>query len=174
MRLGGIFDHIGFGFHRYSTDASWFLPHFEKMLYDQAGLALAYTEAFQAAGKHEHRRTAEEILTYVLRDMTSDEGAFFSAEDVDSEGEEGRFYTWTRQEFDRILGPKDGVWAAGLFGLRDEGNFSDPAEPGPTGRNVLFIKAAIKTPATHPSPEERGPFRNTRFPIPRPSSKIPT
>jgi uncharacterized protein len=144
MRRGGIYDHIGFGFHRYSTDAAWFLPHFEKMLYDQAGLALAYTEAFQVTGKPRYRRTADEIFTYVLRDMTSPEGVFFSAEDADSEGEEGRFYTWPREEFDRILGREDGAWAASIFGVRPEGNFSDPAEPGLTGRNVLFLKAEIE------------------------------
>lgn len=155
MRRGGIYDHIGFGFHRYSTDASWFLPHFEKMLYDQAGLVLAYTEAFQATGNPRHRRTAEEILTYVLRDMTSPEGAFFSAEDADSEGEEGRFYTWTREEFDRILGAEDGAWAAELFGLRDEGNFSDSAEPGPTGRNVLFLNTSPEPPTAREGLSEK-------------------
>ncbi|MDW7760001.1 MAG: thioredoxin domain-containing protein [Acidobacteriota bacterium] len=144
MRRGGIYDHLGFGFHRYSTDAGWLLPHFEKMLYDQAGLALAFTEAFQVTGKPRYRRTADEIFTYVLRDMTSPEGVFFSAEDADSEGEEGRFYTWPSEEFDRILGREDGAWAASIFGVRPEGNFSDPAEPGLTGRNILFLKAEIE------------------------------
>ena len=77
MRMGGIYDHVGFGFHRYSTDAEWSLPHFEKMLYDQALLAIAYTEAYQATGKEEYARTVREILEYVLRDMTSPEGGFY-------------------------------------------------------------------------------------------------
>ena len=89
---------MGFGFHRYSTDAEWLVPHFEKMLYDQALLAMAYTEAYLATGKEEYARTAREILEYVLRDMTSSQGGFFSAEDADSEGEEGKFYLWTAEE----------------------------------------------------------------------------
>lgn len=106
MRLGGIYDQVGFGFHRYSTDAGWFVPHFEKMLYDQALLAMAYTEAFQATGKEGYARVAREILEYVLRDMTSPEGAFFSAEDADSEGEEGKFYLWTAEELQETLKKK--------------------------------------------------------------------
>ncbi|TFH49177.1 MAG: thioredoxin domain-containing protein, partial [Methanothrix sp.] len=86
MRMGGIYDHVGFGFHRYSTDAQWLVPHFEKMLYDQTLMAIAYTEGHQATGKEEYARTAREILEYVLRDMTSPQGGFFSAEDADSEG----------------------------------------------------------------------------------------
>ena len=103
MRLGGIFDHIGFGFHRYSTDAQWLTPHFEKMLYDQAMLALAYTETYQATGKISYKKTVEEIFDYVLRELTSPEGAFYSAEDADSEGEEGKFYLWTLDEIREAL-----------------------------------------------------------------------
>jgi uncharacterized protein YyaL (SSP411 family) len=103
MRAGGIYDQVGLGFHRYATDARWRVPHFEKMLYDQALLALAYTEAWQLTGQPLYRRTAEETFTYVLRDLTSPEGAFYSAEDADSEGEEGRFYRWTREELSSLL-----------------------------------------------------------------------
>ena len=95
MRSGGIFDQVGGGFHRYSTDAQWRVPHFEKMLYDQALLVMAYTEAYQATHNPAFRKTAEEIISYVLRDLTSPEGAFFSAEDADSAGGEGAFYLWT-------------------------------------------------------------------------------
>ncbi|HID74013.1 MAG TPA: thioredoxin domain-containing protein [Thermoplasmata archaeon] len=95
MRMGGLFDHVGFGFHRYSTDEQWLVPHFEKMLHDQALLSMAYTEAYLATGREEHSRTVREVFEYVLRDMTSPEGAFYSAEDADSEGEEGRFYLFS-------------------------------------------------------------------------------
>ncbi len=104
MRMGGIYDHVGFGFHRYSTDARWLVPHFEKMLYDQALLAMAYTEAYQATGKKEYEKTAREIFTYVLRDMTAPEGGFYSGEDADSEGVEGKFYVWTEEEIQSVLG----------------------------------------------------------------------
>ncbi len=104
MRLGGIWDHVGFGFHRYSTDAEWLVPHFEKMLYDQALMTLACVEALAATGREEHGRTAREIVAYMLRDLRSPDGAFFSAEDADSEGEEGRFYLWTADEIRGLLG----------------------------------------------------------------------
>jgi uncharacterized protein YyaL (SSP411 family) len=107
MRRGGIYDHIGFGFHRYSTDPEWLLPHFEKMLYDQAMLAMAYIEAYQATGKEEYAKTAREIFTYVLRDMTAPGGGFYSAEDADSEGEEGKFYLWTEGEIRQALGKEE-------------------------------------------------------------------
>ncbi|MGY8751283.1 MAG: thioredoxin domain-containing protein, partial [Fidelibacterota bacterium] len=103
MRLGGIFDHIGYGFHRYSTDKEWLVPHFEKMLYDQAMLTIAYTEAFQITGNQLYQNIAEEILTYVSRDMTDKRGGFYSAEDADSEDEEGLFYFWTIKELKEIM-----------------------------------------------------------------------
>jgi uncharacterized protein YyaL (SSP411 family) len=129
MRDGGICDHIGFGFHRYSTDADWLVPHFEKMLYDQALLVMAYVEAYQATGKPDYARTAHEILTYVLRDMTSPEGGFYSAEDADSEGVEGKSYLWTRDEIVNALGTADGEVFCRVFGIKPGGNFSNPHCP---------------------------------------------
>jgi uncharacterized protein YyaL (SSP411 family) len=107
MRRGGIYDQIGFGFHRYSTDARWVVPHFEKMLYDQALMALAYIELYQATGKKEYEKTAREIFSYVLGDMTDARGGFYSAEDADSEGEEGKFYLWTEEEIRSLLSQEE-------------------------------------------------------------------
>lgn len=140
MRKGGIFDQIGFGFHRYSTDRRWLVPHFEKMLYDQAMLALAYTEAWERTGKPLYRQTAEEILAYLLRDMRSPDGAFFSAEDADSEGVEGLFYTWTAAEMKSVLGTGY-PFAARLWNIREEGNYRDEATGNPTGRNIPYLGA---------------------------------
>ncbi|MDD1694626.1 MAG: thioredoxin domain-containing protein, partial [Methanoregula sp.] len=117
MRDGGICDQIGGGFHRYSTDAQWRVPHFEKMLYDQALLIMAYTEAFQATGNERFRHTAEDIITYVLRDLRSPDGAFFSAEDADSPGGEGAFYLWTRADLVTVLGADDAALAARIFNV---------------------------------------------------------
>ncbi len=136
MRMGGICDQIGGGFHRYSTDARWRVPHFEKMLYDQALLLMAYTEAWQVTGNPQFRNTAEEIITYVIRDLTSPEGAFFSAEDADSEGGEGAFYLWTKEEVGQILGEDDTAFAARFFTMKDTGNYPAPAEK--TGLNILY------------------------------------
>ena len=138
MRRGGIFDHLGFGFHRYSTDRSWLVPHFEKMLYDQALLAIAYTEAFQFTGRDEYRRTAEEVLAYVGRDLRSPEGAFTTAEDADSEGEEGKFYVWELGEIEAVLSPSEARLAREVFGLRPEGNFTGP-EGRRSGKNILYL-----------------------------------
>ena len=123
MHRGGIFDHIGFGFSRYSTDSKWLVPHFEKMLYDNALLAIAYLEAYRATRKEKYAHAAKQIFTYALRDMTSPEGAFYSAEDADSEGEEGRFYLWTLDEVKAVLGDKDGDHFARLFDITGRGNF---------------------------------------------------
>lgn len=123
MRNGGIYDHIGFGFSRYSTDKKWLVPHFEKMLYDNALLALTYAEAFCATGNEKYSNTAHEVLTYVLRDMTSPEGGFYSAEDADSEGIEGKFYVWSPEEIKNVLGHADGEKYCKFFDITDKGNF---------------------------------------------------
>jgi len=137
MRRGGIFDQVGFGFHRYSTDAEWLVPHFEKMLYDQAMLVLASTEASLAGGSTDHRRTVNEVVTYVLRDMTSPEGGFYSAEDADSEGEEGTFYLWTIDQLAATLGKKDSVFAASVWNATPDGNFAEEASGEKMGTNIL-------------------------------------
>ena len=138
MRLGGIFDQVGFGFHRYSTDAEWLVPHFEKMLYDQALLVLAYTEAFQATGAGKYKVTAKEVLEYVLRDLTSPEGGFYAAEDADSEGEEGKFYLWTEEEIRKTLSPEDADLAVRLFGVKSGGNYVE-AGRRQNGKNILHL-----------------------------------
>jgi len=123
MRKGGIFDQVGFGFHRYSVDEKWLVPHFEKMLYDQALLALGYLEAFQITHNNDFKQTVEKIFTYVLRDLTSPEGGFYSAEDADSEGEEGRFYVWTPQEIKTVLGQELGELFCRFYNITPTGNF---------------------------------------------------
>jgi uncharacterized protein len=137
MRRGGIFDQVGFGFHRYSTDEKWLVPHFEKMLYDQALIATAFLETFQATGKEEYARAAREIFTYCLRDMRSPQGGFFSAEDADSEGQEGKFYLWDYGEIRQAL-PEDGAdLFIEAFNISKNGNFSDEAGNMPRGMNIL-------------------------------------
>jgi uncharacterized protein len=136
MRCGGIYDHVGNGFHRYSTDESWLVPHFEKMLYDQALMAIAYIEAYQATGKNEYARTAREILDYVLRDMTSPEGGFFSAMDADSEGVEGKFYIWTAEELKGILGSEELRLFIRLFDVHENGNYEKEG-------NILRLRSSL-------------------------------
>src|SRR5438105_14724050 len=131
MALGGIYDQVGGGFHRYSTDAHWLVPHFEKMLYDNALLVCAYVEGWQATRDEFFKTVACDVLDYVAREMTSDSGAFFSATDADSEGEEGTFFVWTPSQLHDVLGAEDGTRAAQLFGVTDAGNFE--------GKNVLSL-----------------------------------
>ena len=140
MRLGGIYDHIGFGFHRYSTDRHWLVPHFEKMLYDQAMIAMAYTEAYHITGEDIFAQTANEIFTYVLRDMTASEGGFFSAEDADSEGEEGKFYVWTEQEIKEVLGENYGKEFNDIFSITTPGNYKDESSGKQTKLNIPHLK----------------------------------
>ena len=118
MASGGMVDQLGGGFHRYSTDERWLVPHFEKMLYDNALLAGVYLEAFQVTANPFYRRIAVETLDYVLRDMSDADGGFYSSEDADSEGEEGRFYLWTENEILNVLGGNDGRTFCGYYGVR--------------------------------------------------------
>jgi uncharacterized protein len=133
MYRGGIYDHVGYGFSRYSTDRKWLVPHFEKMLYDNAQLALIYLETCQATGKKQYGEVARQIFEYVLRDMTSPEGGFYSAEDADSEGVEGKFYVWSPKEITDILGEVLGEDAAvefnGYYGINEKGNFEEKSIP---------------------------------------------
>ena len=142
MRLGGIYDQLGFGFHRYSTDSKWMVPHFEKMLYDQAMICMAYTETFQATKKEEYRRTAEEILQYVLTEMADSNGGFYSAEDADTEGHEGKFYLWTKAEIMNILGDKAELFCR-IFNISDEGNHQAPTGSNESGANILYLKKSL-------------------------------
>lgn len=129
MQRGGLYDHIGYGFSRYSTDRKWLVPHFEKMLYDNALLAIAYVEAFQITGNKKYSETAENTLTYVLRDMTSKKGGFYSAEDADSEGEEGKFYVWSPEEVKKVLGEEKGTKFCRCFNITASGNFKGKSIP---------------------------------------------
>ncbi|MEW6220345.1 MAG: thioredoxin domain-containing protein [Thermodesulfobacteriota bacterium] len=139
MRQGGIWDQLGGGFHRYATDADWLVPHFEKMLYDQAGLAMACLEACQACGRAEFGTMAAEILQYVDRDLTGPEGAFWAAEDADTEGVEGKYYLWRRSEILERLGVCEGDLFCRVYGVREEGNFRDEASGQVSGQNILHL-----------------------------------
>ncbi len=136
MRKGGIHDHLGSGFHRYSTDRHWKLPHFEKMLYDQAMLGLAYTEGYQATGDKKYVETVEDIMGYVLSRL-SDGQAFYSAEDADVEDVEGGYYTWTVEEIKDTL-EEDPSLLLDTFNVKEEGNFEEESSGELTGKNVLF------------------------------------
>jgi uncharacterized protein YyaL (SSP411 family) len=134
MYEGGIFDHIGFGFSRYSTDEKWLVPHFEKMLYDNALLSAVYVEAFEATGKVFYKEVAEKVFTYILRDMTSPEGAFYSAEDADSEGEEGKFYVFTLNEVGLVLGEQFYKTYCDHYNITVKGNFEGYNIPNLIGK----------------------------------------
>ena len=144
MRAGGVYDQIGFGFHRYSTDRAWRVPHFEKMLYDQALLLMAYTQGYQVTGDGAHRRTAEEIVDYLLRRMRGTEGAFHSAEDADTEGREGAYYLWTAEEIDRALDKNEARAARSAWGIEDRGNLEGPLAHENPGANVLYAAREVR------------------------------
>ncbi len=131
MARGGIRDHLGGGFHRYSVDARWLVPHFEKMLYDNALLAGLCLEAYQLTGDEEMRRVVEDTLDYVLTDLQDPDGGFYSARDADSEGEEGTFYVWTPDQVDRVLGEEDGPLFRRVYDVSPAGNFE--------GKNILHL-----------------------------------
>jgi uncharacterized protein YyaL (SSP411 family) len=143
MRRGGIFDHVGFGFHRYSTDREWLVPHFEKMLYDQALLAMAFVETYQATRDEFYADTAREIFTYVLRDMTSPEGGFYSAEDADSEGEEGLFYLWSNDQVHEVLGSVDANYYTRAYNMAEAGNFREQSTGRRTGTNIPHLRRSL-------------------------------
>jgi uncharacterized protein YyaL (SSP411 family) len=125
MAMGGIYDHVGFGFHRYSVDKNWLVPHFEKMLYDQALIAMLYTEVYSATGRAEYKKIAQQIYEYVIRDMTNVDGGFYSAEDADSEGVEGKFYYWTYDELHSILDRNSADLITEIYNVKKDGNFND-------------------------------------------------
>jgi len=144
MRNGGIYDQVGYGFHRYSTDEHWLVPHFEKMLYDQALILMAYTEAYQATEKKEYADVVDEMFSYLQLDMTSPEGAFYSAEDADSEGEEGKFYLWSIENINEVLTKEEASLYNTVYNLKKEGNYRDEATREYTGRNIPHIKKTHK------------------------------
>jgi uncharacterized protein YyaL (SSP411 family) len=167
MAAGGIYDHLGGGFHRYAVDGIWLVPHFEKMLYDNAQLARVYLQAYLVTGKERYRQVVEETLEYVRREMTHPDGGFYSTQDADSEGEEGKFFVWTPEEVDSLLGPEDGPLFRGYFDVTPGGNFEHKsilhtAEPledvaGRLGVTPERLQAAIERgrPILHATREQR-------------------
>ena len=148
MTHGGVWDHVGFGFHRYAVDPHWLVPHFEKMLYDQALMALALTECYQATRKPLYRETAEKIMEYVLRDMRSPEGGFYSAEDADSEGVEGKFYLWSHQELSQILDPEEVELVEKVYHTTREGNYREESTGLRSGQNILHLEEPLENTAS--------------------------
>jgi uncharacterized protein YyaL (SSP411 family) len=139
---GGIFDQLGYGIHRYATDRVWKVPHFEKMLYDQAQLAMVSAACYRVSGETRYRQMAEAVCEYVLRDLTSPEGAFYSAEDADSEGEEGKFYLWTVEELRRVLSDEQFAIVNQVFDIQPDGNWIDRATNDRQSTNILYVTDA--------------------------------
>jgi len=139
MRRGGMYDQIDGGFHRYSTDDQWRVPHFEKMLYDQALLILIYLEAFQVTGQQEYLGTVHATVEYVQRELHTSEGAYCTGEDADSEGVEGKYYVWDLEEVNRVLPSQEASLAVDLFNLHGKGNYLDEATRQRTGKNILYL-----------------------------------
>ena len=157
MAAGGIYDHLGGGFARYSVDAEWLVPHFEKMLYDNAQLLNLYLNAYLITKDEQYASIARDILRYIFRDMTHAEGGFYSAEDADSEGHEGKFYCWTEAELKEVLTAEEFATAAAYFGITAKGNFVDHSHPEPlAGQNILsIVKPEDKAPASLPGIKQK-------------------
>lgn len=154
IRAGGIYDQVGYGIHRYATDGIWKVPHFEKMLYDQAQLAMASAECYRASGQERYRRMTDELFEYVLRDLMSPQGAFYSAEDADSEGEEGKFYLWTADELREVLTDEQFAAVSRIYDIQEDGNWTD----GPNGErrptNILYRLSRNQTKSPDHIPDE--------------------
>jgi uncharacterized protein YyaL (SSP411 family) len=144
MWLGGIYDQIGFGFHRYSTDRKWLVPHFEKMVYDQALISLACIETYQATGKEKYAVLCSEVFSYVIDNLTNTDGGFFSAEDADSEGEEGKFYLWEYSELEKILNQSELNFVIENFNIRKDGNYIDELKRSRTGKNIFHLSSELE------------------------------
>jgi uncharacterized protein YyaL (SSP411 family) len=185
MAAGGMHDHLGGGFHRYSVDERWFVPHFEKMLYDQAQLVIAYLEAFQITRERLFSQTAERTLRYVLRDLTDAEGGFYSGEDADSTDpenpkahREGAFYVWRKREIDEVLGP-DAPSFSSHYGVRPEGNVENDPHGEFPGFNILFEELPAESPLLSSDDEWQGSreklfLRRDRRPRPHLDNKVLT
>ncbi|KKL07537.1 hypothetical protein LCGC14_2585040, partial [marine sediment metagenome] len=148
MAAGGLHDHLGGGFHRYSTDAAWLVPHFEKMLYDNGQLMRVYARAYSLTGNQDYRRVVEGIFQWLGREMTSREGGFYSALDADSlneqgHAEEGLFYVWTPAQIIDAVGETDGKLFIDVYGITEEGNFRDEASGTATGHNIPFLAGPL-------------------------------
>ncbi|MCL4294069.1 MAG: thioredoxin domain-containing protein, partial [Acidimicrobiia bacterium] len=137
MAHGGIYDQLGGGFHRYSVDAVWLVPHFEKMLYDNAQLLRTYLHAWQLTDRPLYQRVVNETIDYVLREMTAPTGGFYSTQDADSEGHEGKFFVWEMEEMEEILGAHAGGIFASYYGVSDRGNFE--------GKNILSVVRSVES-----------------------------
>ena len=171
MAAGGMHDQLGGGFHRYSVDERWFVPHFEKMLYDQSQLAISYLESFQLTANPEHAAAARAIFQYVLRDLTNPEGAFYSAEDADSpdpehpeHSGEGAFYIWKHSEITQVLG-EDSSSVIRYFGVEPDGNVDNDPHGEFTGRNILYLADPSQPP---PAPSLLNKLLEVRTRRPRP------
>ncbi len=145
MGRGGIYDQVGGGFHRYSVDEEWLIPHFEKMLYNQAQLGMVYLQAYQLTGQDLFARVARQTCNYVLRDMQIEQGGYYSATDADSEGEEGTFFTWSQSELEKCLSPAQAELAKYLFGVSPGGNFE--------GANILHLSRSLSVSAREYGPD---------------------